>query len=490
MPRSVTPAIATAGHRGWYLPLVCLVASLGGLLFGFDTAVISGTVERVKQQYALTTLMEGWFTSSALVGCIVGAAIAGFLGDRFGRKPLLIVSAVFFFVSALGSAIPPSFELLIVARIIGGVGVGMASVLAPMYITEFAPPSLRGRLVAFYQLSIVIGILAAYLSNWLILWFAQNHAGAFGDGGGLHRVFVSEYWRGMFGAEMVPCVLFFLLLFLVPESPRWLIKAERSQEGLDILTRISGPEVAQREAAEIKAALAREEGSIRELLRPGLRTALLVGVMLSVFGQLSGVNIVVYYGPKILMAAGFQDLAALLSQVGFGLINLIFTILALLVIDRWGRRPLLIGGMAVVTVALGVIGALFLTGVQGAGEAVVVSKTVGLWIGISICVYMACIALSICAVIWVLTPEIFPNRVRGRAVSIATFANWSTNTASALLFPLVCGRVGHARQFSDRGGDLSGGYRVLLEVRARNQGTKLGRNRTNLEPRPRTTQAS
>ncbi len=426
-----------------FLSLVCLVASLGGLLFGFDTAVISGTVERVKQQYGLTEMLEGWFTSSALVGCILGAAVSGVLGDRFGRKPILLISAVFLFVSALYSAIPPTFNVLVIARWIGGVGVGMASVLAPLYISEFAPPRHRGRLVAFYQLSIVIGILLAYLSNWLILQFAQNNPSAFGGHGVWHWTLVAEFWRGMFGAEMVPCVVFFVLLLFVPESPRWLLKAGQAERGLAILARIGGTETARREQQEIMEGLAREEGSVRELFRPGLRLALLVGVMLSVFGQLSGVNIVVYYGPKILMAAGYQDAAALLSQAGFGLINLVFTILALLVIDRWGRRPLLVGGMAVVSLALAVLGGLFLFAAQGA----VVSKTVGLLIGLVICVYMASIAFSICAVIWVLTPEIFPNRIRGRAASIATFANWCTNALSAQLFPWYSARFGMQAAF-------------------------------------------
>lgn len=427
-----------------FLAAVCLVASLGGLLFGFDTAVISGTVERVKQQHGLSELLEGWFASSALVGCILGAAVAGVLGDRFGRKPTLLASSVLFFASALYSTVPPTFTVLVIARCIGGVGVGMASVLAPLYISEFAPPRHRGRLVAFYQLSIVIGILLAYLSNWLILRFGQNNPMAFGGQGWWHRILVAESWRGMFGAEMVPSVIFFVLLLFMPESPRWLLKAGQETRGLELLTRVSGAVTARRELAEIQEGLAREQGSVCELFRPGLRLALLVGVMLSVFGQLSGVNIVVYYGPKILATAGYADAAALLSQVGFGVINLVFTILALLVIDRWGRRPLLIGGMAMVTVALAVLGALFLFGARpaGPGEALVVSRTVGLWIGLTICVYMACIALSICAVIWVLTPEIFPNRVRGRAVSIATFANWSTNALSAQLFPWYSAQLG------------------------------------------------
>ena len=423
-----------------YLAGVCLVASLGGFLFGFDTAVISGTVERVKAQFSLNDLQQGWFTSSALTGCIFGALGSGWLGDRFGRKPNIIVAAMLFFISALLSAIPPTFLVLVVARMIGGVGVGMASVLGPMYISEISPPKWRGRLVAFYQLSIVLGILLAYLSNWLILQSAKANPAALGDEGLLRRVLVDELWRAMFGAEMIPATLFFLLLFFVPESPRWLIRAGRQDAGFRLLARISGARTARRELTDIRQAVPREEGSLIELFRPGLRMAMLVGVMLSVFGQLSGVNIVVYYGPKILAAAGFEEVATLLGQVGFGLINLIFTIAALLLIDHLGRRPLLIGGMAVVTVSLAIIGGLFLYGgpESALGEDAAnapISRSTGIWIGVMICVYMAAIAFSICAVIWVLTPEIFPNRVRGRAASICTFANWSTNAFSAFAFP-------------------------------------------------------
>jgi len=428
-----------------YLARICLVASLGGLLFGFDTAVISGTVERVTSQFELSNVAKGWFTSAVLVGCILGAAVAGWLGDRFGRKPNLIVAAALFFVSALLSAIPPDFSLLIAARMIGGLGVGMASVLGPMYISELAPPKWRGRLVAFYQLSIVLGILAAYASNLAIVTHAQANPGACGGEGTLHRVLVGEPWRAMFGAEMLPAAMFFVLLFLVPESPRWLVKAGRQDAALGLLTRINGAAAARREMEDIRQAMSQAAGTLQELFRPGLRMALLVGVMLSVFGQLSGVNIVVCYGPMILAAAGFEEVATLLGQVGFGFINLIFTIAALLLIDRLGRRPLLVGGMAVVTVVLVIIGGLFLLGgaelnpadsASGEEDAVTIeSRTTGIWIGVMICVYMAAIAFSICAVIWVLTPEIFPNRVRGRAASICTLANWSTYAFSVAAFP-------------------------------------------------------
>jgi SP family arabinose:H+ symporter-like MFS transporter len=414
----------------WYLAAVCLVASIGGLLFGFDTAVISGTFGFVEAQFGLDKFELGWFGSSALVGCIMGAAVAGALGDRFGRKPILIVAAVFFFVSALYSAIPRSFQVLIWARIVGGWGVGMASVLAPIYISEFAPPRWRGRLVATYQLSIVIGILAAYFSNWALLQFSEHFPNALSAGGFLHWTMVAEVWRGMFGAEMIPAALFFFLLFAVPESPRWLVKAGREAAALGILTRVNGLAIAQDEIAEIRNATRSESGSLSELFRPGLRMALVVAHGLAIFGQLTGVNIVVYYGPTVLEAAGLALGSALQYQVALGLINLVFTMIAFWKVDRWGRRPLLIWGMAVVTAAMGLTALLMMYGAPP------------VWIVALLCIYMGCVSLSICGVIWVLMPEIFPNRIRGRAMSIGTFAVWTTNAVATFLFPWYVERFG------------------------------------------------
>jgi SP family arabinose:H+ symporter-like MFS transporter len=425
-----------------------MVASLGGILFGFDTAVISGVIEQVRIQYGLTQLAEGWFTSSALVGCILGAAIAGFLADRVGRKATLIGAAILFILSGLGSTIPPNFEILVMARIACGIGIGVASVVAPMYISELSPPNLRGRLGGLYQLFIVLGILLAYLSNWAILRFAQHPQLALGTNNIVHWLFVREYWRGMLGTEVLPAALFLLLLFYVPESPRWLIQAGRESLGLDILAKLNGRQAAEDDLKAIHDGSKREESPIAELFRPGLRRALLVGVMLSVFGQLSGVNVVVYYGPKIMIAAGYHAIGALSAQVGFGVINLVFTLVALLVIDRWGRRPLLINGMAAVAVTMAVTGVLFMmgrtntSGLVDAASSVTVSRSISLWIGIMICIYMASIALSICAVIWVVSPEIFPTRVRGSAMSMVTFANWTTNALSALFFPLFVSSFG------------------------------------------------
>lgn len=415
----------------WFLTLVCLVASIGGLLFGFDTAVISGTFGFVEKQFALSKLEVGWFGSAALVGCILGAAVAGWLGDRFGRKPVLIVGSIFFFVSALYSCIPRTFAILMWARMIGGVGVGFASVLAPMYISEFSPPKIRGRLVALYQLSIVIGILLAYWSNSALLRFSETHPEAFGKSGAFYWTMVEQVWRGMFGAEMIPNVLFIALMLVVPESPRWLAEAGRLDKAFRILARVGGRATAEQEMVQIRDSIGREEGSIRELFKPGLRLALIVGLGLSIFGQMTGVNIVVYYGPMILEQAGLKVGSAMQYQVALGIINLIFTLLAIWKVDTWGRRPLLIWGMVVVTLMMGVTGTLF-----------ALKLTSGLWIVMALCAYMACEALSICAVIWIITPEIFPNRVRGRAVSIAVFANWATNTVSAFLFPWFVTRFG------------------------------------------------
>ena len=414
-----------------FLSLICLVASVGGVLFGFDTAVISGTFGFVEAQFGLSKLMVGWFGSSALAGCVLGAMVAGWLGDRFGRKPVLIVGAVFFLVCALFSAIPQTFTILIGARLIGGLGVGMVSVLAPLYISEFAPPKNRGRLVALYQLSIVIGILLAYFSNWLLLCFAQSRPLAFGGSGVWHWLLVEQVWRGMFGAGLIPSAMFILLLLLVPESPRWLVNAGRVREAFAVLARVNGRAIAEQELEQIQASVAHEEGSLRELFRPGLRMALMVGLGLSVFGQMTGVNAVIYYGPTILEQAGLKVGGAMGYQVALGFINLIFTLLAVWKVDSWGRRPLLIWGMAAVTLSLATAGLLFAAKLASAG-----------WIVLVLGVYMACIALSICAVIWVLTPEIFPNRIRGRAVSIAVFANWSVNAATAFLFPWFVARFG------------------------------------------------
>ena len=414
-----------------FIAAVCSIGSLGGLLFGFDTAVISGTFSFIEQYFLLNEIEIGWFASSALIGAIIGALVSGSLSDRFGRKPILIIAAFLFFISALGCTIPDSFIFLILARIIGGIGVGMASVLAPLYISEFSPPKIRGKLIALYQLSIVIGILLAYLSNWLLLKFSQESTSLFNETDKLYKIFVSEVWRGMFGLEMIPSGLFIVLLFLIPESPRWLIKNNNPEKGFNILTKISGKKIAEKEFIEIKNSISKFKGRIADLLRPGLRLALLVGIGLSVFGQFTGVNIIIYYGPTILENAGFKIDGALQFQVAIGLINLIFTIIALWKIDRWGRRPLLVYGMFSVFISLIIIAFQF-----------TFDSSQGILIIVMLCIYMASLALSINAVIWVLIGEIFPNRIRGSAMSIVTFTNWGANFLTAFTFPWYIDKIG------------------------------------------------
>lgn len=406
-----------------FLTWICFVASLGGFLFGFDTAVISGTVEFVEKQFALTKIEVGWFGSAALMGCIIGALFAGGLGNRFGRKPMLVLAGVFYFVSALYSTIPPTFAVLVWARALGGLGVGMASVLGPMYISEFSPARLRGRIVALYQLSIVLGILMAYLSNYFLLGIARTVPDPFGGSGFFHYTIVAEVWRGMFGAEMIPAALFTFLLFSVPESPRWLVRAGKTERAFLVLAKVDGRPTAEREIAEIRRTVEDRKTTLRELFSPGLRRALLVGVGLAFFGQLTGVNVVVYYGPVIMRDVGLEMSNALFYQVALGIINLVFTLLAIWKIDSWGRRPLLIGGMALVAVSM------------AATATLVVLQAPPIWVIVLLGLYIAFLAISICAVIWVLTPEIFPNRIRGAGASISTFTNWTMNAFSAFAFP-------------------------------------------------------
>jgi SP family arabinose:H+ symporter-like MFS transporter len=411
-------ADAPAHGSPLFLAAVCLVASLGGFLFGFDTAVISGTVGFVERQFGLSKIAVGWFGSAALVGCILGASVAGWFGDRFGRKPILIAGGATFLFSALYTTIPNTFSMLIAARIVGGIGVGIASVLAPIYISEFAPPKIRGRLAALFQLSIVIGILLAYTSNWALVRYSEGHPAAFGGAGFLHRVFVAEVWRGMFGTLMVPNLLFILLLLFVPGG--FMIRAGGG-----------GRETARAEMAEIQDAAEREEGSVRELFKPGLRLALIVGLGIAIFSQLTGVNTVVYYGPTILEKAGLKVGGALQYQVALGFINLVFTLVSIWKVDTWGRRPLLVRGMAGVTLTLGITALLFTLNVAS-----------GIWLVVALGAFMACVSVSICGVIWVILPEIFPNRVRGRAMSITVFAVWATNAVIAFFFPWFVNRFG------------------------------------------------
>jgi len=418
---------ARHGHLS-YLFFVSFVAALGGFLFGFDTAVISGTVGFVKQQFALDAIQEGWFVAVALLGCIIGVAFSGFLADAFGRKAALFLSAIFFAVSALWCAVAPEHLSLIAARFVGGLGIGVASMLAPLYISEISIPAYRGRMVTLYQLAITIGILAAYYSNALMLSWSQSGAV---QGEWLQWIVVSEVWRGMFGVEVVPAILFFLLLFFIPQSPRWLTARGYPDRARAILARVTNEETAAREVAEIQATLKEETGSVSQLFQPGLRLALLLGVSIAVLSQLTGINVIIYYGPKIFEEAGFKVAESLDSQVIIGIMNVIATIFALWKIDQFGRKPLLLIGVIGMMVSLLCIAGVFFAGSEGSPLLVA-----------CILSYVTFFAFSFGCVTWTLLSEIYPTHIRGRAMSIATLSLWSGTFVVGQVFPWLLETVG------------------------------------------------
>ncbi len=412
-------------HLG-YVTFLALVAAGGGFLFGYDTAVISGTIGQVTQLYHLDVLQQGWYVGSALIGSIVGVAFAGTLSDRLGRKPAMIVSAAMFTLSALGCALCATFDQLVVYRIIGGVGIGVASIVCPMYISEIAVTQFRGRLVSTYQLAITVGFVAAYLANFLLLQWSRG----VGEGSGLwHKVMVDEVYRGMLGMETVPALLFFIVIFMLPESPRWLILKGQDRRAKSIFSLIYRREAdAEHQVAEVADTMRREEKSeVRYLFRPGIRTALVAGVCIAVLGQFMGVNAVLYYGPKIFEDAGLSSGDSLFYQVLVGMVNMLTTVLALCIIDKVGRKQLVYYGVSGMIVSLLLIATYF-----SFGEAWHWSSVVML---VFFLLYVFFTAVSICAVVWVLLSEMYPTRVRGLAMSIAGFALWIATYLVSQLTP-------------------------------------------------------
>jgi sugar porter (SP) family MFS transporter len=394
-----------------YLAFIATAAALGGFLFGYDTAVISGTISMVKSQFNLNVAMEGWFVSSALLGCIVGVAFAGELSDRLGRKKALIGSAVMFFISALGCMIAPTNAMLIAFRLIGGIGVGIASMLSPLYISEVSPARIRGRMVALYQLAISVGILSAYFVN---AWLLKVPAGGEIQNPFLHYVVSEEAWRSMFGAEMIPAFIFFVSLFFVPESPRWYALKNRTDRAEKTLARINGKIQAWKELAAIVQVKEKEDvANWRVLLLPGIRIAVVAGVLLAILSQFTGINAIIYYGPRIMEQAGLKLSEALGGQVIIGFVNVSATFFAIWKIDQFGRKKLMKGGVIGMMVSLIVISILFLLDLSD-----------GSLILIFILLFIASFAIGYGPVIWVLLSEIYPAHVRGRAMSLATLALW------------------------------------------------------------------
>lgn len=398
-----------------YILFLSVVAAIGGILFGYDTAVISGTVAGVTSQFGLDVLQQGWFVGCALVGSIAGVAVAGLLSDRFGRKRTMLVSAVLFTVSAVGCALCADFQQLIAYRIIGGVGIGVVSIVSPMYISEVAVPRWRGSLVSLYQLAITVGFLAAYLVNFAILDSAETARYASET---MQRIWITEMWRGMFGAETLPAAVFFVILFFIPESPRWLLLRGSDAEARRVLQRIYPAQTdAQAEIDAVRATLAKhDEPQWRALLEPGIRRAVAIGAFIAILGQFMGVNAVLYYGPTIFENAGLSSGDSLFSQVLVGAVNMFTTVLALAIIDRVGRKKLVYWGVTGMIVSLLSIGLYFLAGAAwGLPNSFLL---------VFFLCYVFCCAVSICAVVFVLLSEMYPTRVRGLAMSIAGLSLW------------------------------------------------------------------
>jgi SP family arabinose:H+ symporter-like MFS transporter len=411
---------AEHGPSPGYAYLIAAVAAISGLLFGFDTAVINGALIFLRAELALDTRGTEWATSSLLVGCAVGAAAAGWLTDRLGRKRILLVSALLFAASAVGAAVPRTLGEFVAARLVGGLAIGVASVLAPLYIAEISPAAIRGRLVALNQMAIVTGILLAYFVNWLL------------SAGG------PSSWRFMFASAALPSAAFFLALLFVPESPRFLVEKGREERALDVLARVSGALQARAELAEIRETIAEESGTLRELLAARLRRPLGIAVFLAVFQQVTGINTVIYYGALIFkeQVGGQSDSAAIGANVLIGLVNFVMTIVALGVIDRIGRRPLMMlasFGMAAALLALGLLFRL--------------QPPPALLILAVILLYTACFSVGLGPGVWVVISELFPTRIRGRAMSIATLALWLACILITATFLTLVEAVGSAGAF-------------------------------------------
>jgi sugar porter (SP) family MFS transporter len=409
---------------------MAVVAAIGGILFGYDTAVISGTTEMVKAQFGLSDAGEGWYVGCALIGSIAGVLCAGALSDYLGRKKTMLISAALFSISAIGCAVCGSFDGLVVYRIIGGVGIGIVSIVSPIYISEVAPAKMRGTLVSLYQLAVTVGFLFAYMANWVI--DANMDPTITGDVSLWDKIMNTEAWRGMLGSETLPALLFFFIIFFIPESPKWLLVKGMETKAAGILGRIySSKEEVANEIAVTNASLAGNEnkGKWSDLLKPGILVAVIAGSAIAILGQFMGVNAVLYYGPKIFTTAGFDN--PMFSTVLVGVVNCVTTILAVFIIDRVGRKNLIYWGVSGMILCLLAIGVYFAWGdALGLGNIFMLTFFLA---------YVFCTAISICAVVFVLLSEMYPNSVRGRAMSIAGFALWIGTYLIGQLTPILLG---------------------------------------------------
>lgn len=407
-----------------YIIMISIVAALGGLLFGYDTAVIAGAIGSLQTKFDLSPAMTGWAASSAIWGCIIGVLFAGILSDKFGRKKVLILSAVLFAISAIGSAIPNNLTHFVLARLVGGIGVGIASMLSPMYISEIAPAKIRGTLVTLYQLAIVLGINLIYFVNLKIA------------GSGTEQWNIDMGWRIMLGSEVIPAFLFLVLLFFIPESPRWLASKGKTDAATQILEKLNGKDKAKTLLKEIEESFKEEKGTLKELFQPGLRMALIVGIFLALFSQITGINAIIYYAPEIFKSVGFGTDSAMFQTVIIGVVNTVFTFVAIAYIDKYGRRTLLLWGITGMIICLGSVGMLFYLDLSS-----------GPWLLIFILGFIASFAMSLGPIPWVLISEIFPTKIRGVAMSISILMLWIGVVLITQLTPILLDGVGGAFTF-------------------------------------------
>ncbi len=405
-----------------YLFFVCLVAAMGGLLFGFDTSVISGAIEfmQTPEVFHLSPVEKGWAVSSILIGCMNCAGCSGKPSQIYGRKKMLLVTSVIFLLSTLGCTFAVDYISFVVFRMVAGVSVGAASMLSPLYISEIAPAHLRGRMVALNQFAIFSGQALAFVSNHLLV----------GVGG-------TDNWRWMLGVMIVPCALFLICLLLVPESPRWLVTNHYDHKALQVLNRINPPEEARRVLGEIRNSVeCGVEGTFRELFKGKVFKLLMIGIMLSVFQQVTGINVMMYYAPDVFKSTGMGNDSAIYYTMIMGMVNLIFVTISILVVDKIGRRKLMIIGPAGMGIFLFCISGAYLT-----------NHFTGLLPLILMMGYLAFFALSLGPIVWVLLGEIFPNRIRSRAVSISILAQWAANFLVSFTFPILKQSVGSGLTF-------------------------------------------
>ncbi|MBQ8500612.1 MAG: sugar porter family MFS transporter [Bacteroidales bacterium] len=415
-----------------YVIFMAVVAAIGGILFGYDTAVISGTTEIVKNQFALSDIKEGWYVGCALIGSIAGVLVAGSLSDYLGRKLTMLISAALFSISAIGCAVCGSFDGLVAYRIVGGIGIGIVSIVSPIYISEVSPARIRGTLVSLYQLAVTVGFLLAYLMNWLIdsnidSSLALNTA----DLTLWQKIMHTEAWRGMLGSETIPALLFFFIIFFIPESPKWLIVNGKLDKASAVLSKIYASEAEVKEEIEVTNASLKGEtkGKWSDLLKPGILLAVIVGSAIAILGQFMGVNAVLYYGPKIFSEAGFEN--PMFSTVLVGVVNCVTTVLAVFIIDRVGRKQLIYWGVSGMIICLLAIGIYFAWGAElRLGNGFMLTFFLA---------YVFCCAISISAIVFVLLSEMYPNSVRGRAMSIAGFALWIGTYLIGQLTPVLLG---------------------------------------------------